>query len=227
MSARAESNKPLLWITAAAVAGLGTWIMFDAMPGLNWGLWTLAAAGALQTFVAPRNRRLTLLMSVIAIIIAFGASVTADPFMDALICLGVILFLAMAMLLSTDARLERITAVFTVPAPIVAFTYAIVEAVRRAVEVLHVVRSNKTQAVLRGIAITIPVIAVFALLLSSADPVFAQLRDAIDRILQTLNFLPRTIFFIGLLALVIGTYGFAAAEQPANIPTFPDRKSVV
>ncbi len=218
MNVRAESKKPLLWLAASAVAALGTWIMFDALPGINWGLWTLAAATGLQLFVDQRNRSVTLLLSGIAVIIAFGASITADPFMNALTCLGVIVFLAMTMLLSTDAPFNRITAVFTVPAPIIAFTYAMVEAVRRAVQALHVVRSNRTQSVLRGIAITIPVVVVFALLLSSADPVFAGFRDSIEQILQTLNFLPRTIFFVALLALVIGTYGFAAAEQQPILP---------
>jgi hypothetical protein len=194
--------------------------MFDAMPGINWGLWTLAAAATLQLFVDAPNRPLTLLLSGIAVIIAFGASVTADPVMNALSCLAVILYLAMTMLLSIDARFDRITLSFAVPAPIVAFTYSIVEAVRRGVDTLHVIRSNRAQSALRGIAITLPVVAIFALLLASADPLFAQFRDAIERVLENLDFLPRALFFVGLLALVLGTYSFAGSEK-ASATTAP------
>src|SRR5207247_6931077 len=34
-----------LWLSSLAVAGFGTWVLFDASIGLNWSLWmTLAAA---------------------------------------------------------------------------------------------------------------------------------------------------------------------------------------
>ncbi len=32
----------LLWSIAVALGGLGTGVLFDAAPGLNWGVWTLA-----------------------------------------------------------------------------------------------------------------------------------------------------------------------------------------
>ena len=85
--------------------------------------------------------------------------------MNALTVLGVIFFLALEMLLSTDPRLDRLTAVFVVPAPVVAFATAISESLKRATHALHIVRSHRARAMVRGILITIPVIVVFALLL--------------------------------------------------------------
>ena len=41
----------VLWSTGVAVAALGTWILFDAMPGVNWVIWTFAAAVGLFAFV--------------------------------------------------------------------------------------------------------------------------------------------------------------------------------
>lgn len=35
----------LLWSVAVAPGGLGTAFLFDAAPGLGWGIWTLASAG--------------------------------------------------------------------------------------------------------------------------------------------------------------------------------------
>src|ERR1043166_2448449 len=44
-----------LWATAAAVAGFGNLMLYDALPGINWVLWTApAGAGPLLVF-RPRG----------------------------------------------------------------------------------------------------------------------------------------------------------------------------
>ena len=207
-----------LWAAAIAVAALGTWLMFDAMPGINWGAWTLAAAAGLLLFLRMSKRSAIYVTTAAATVVAFGAAITADPFIHAMIVLAVILYLAMSMLLSTNPSFERITAAFTIPAPIVAFASAIVEAIKRSVEALHLVRSEGARSVVRGIAITAPVIIIFALLLSSADPVFAGWREAMIDLLESWAFLPRTIFFIGLLAITLGAYGYTARETSSPAP---------
>ncbi|HKY98177.1 MAG TPA: DUF4173 domain-containing protein [Gemmatimonadaceae bacterium] len=215
MQSRSELG---LWAAAIALAALGTWLMFDAMPGINWGAWTLAAATGLFLFLRPSQKKPIFVTAAAATVIAFGAAITADPFIHALIVLSVILYLAMSMLLSTNPTFERITAAFTIPAPIVAFASAIVEAIKRAIEALHLVRSDAARSVVRGIAITAPVIIIFALLLSSADPVFAGWREAVIDLLESWAFLPRTIFFIGLLAITLGAYGYTAREDSSPAP---------
>lgn len=204
-----RQNEFALWIIATAVAALGAWIMFDGAPGLGWSIWVTVAAAALLIFVR-HDVKLIVSTGAIAAIIAWGATVTADPIMYGLIFLFVVLFLALSMLLSSDPVLERITPAFTVAAPVVAFASAILEAVGRATNALHLVRSQRARSVVRGIAITAPVILIFALLLAGADPIFANIRDNIGRILESWHFLPRTIFFFALLVCTLGTYGFAA-----------------
>ena len=221
MQSRSELG---LWSAAIMAAALGTWLMFDAMPGINWGAWTLVAATGLLLFVRPAQRRPIQVTAAAATVIAFGAAATADPFIHAMIVLAVILYLGMSMLLSTNPTFERITAAFTIPAPIVAFASAIVEAVKRGVEALHLVRSEGARSVVRGIAITAPVIIIFALLLSSADPVFAGWREAVIDLLESWAFLPRTIFFIGLLAITLGAYGYTARESSAPAPVITIQK---
>lgn len=204
-----------IWVAAGAVAGLGTWLLYDALPGVNWAVWTALAAAALLLFLrpAPGGHRSVITMGVIATLIAGGAAVTSDPFMHGLIFLGVISYLAMEMLLSANPAWGRISAGFAIPAPVVAFGHALVESVRRAVEALHLVRSNRARSVVGGLAITLPVVAVFALLLSSADPVFAKWRDALEHLLASWDFLPRTFFFLALLSIALGAYGFTAKGE--------------
>ena len=44
----------LLWAAAATLAAFGSWMLFDALPGINWVLWTGAAAAGLLLFAHPR-----------------------------------------------------------------------------------------------------------------------------------------------------------------------------
>ncbi|MCU1437970.1 MAG: hypothetical protein JWP66_1057, partial [Naasia sp.] len=70
----------------------------------------------------------------------------------------------------------------------------------------------------RGIAITVPVMIGFALLLAGADPVFAGWRDAVARLVASWEFVPRLVFFGALLVVVLGAYGHASTE-PSRAPT--------
>src|SRR4051812_30685022 len=119
-----ERREMTIWVAAVAVAALGTWILYDALPGINWGLWTTAAALGLFLFLRGSVSGATVIPAAGAMIIAFGATVTADEFMNLLTVLSVIVLLAFAMLLSPDPRIRRITAAFFVSAPIVAFASA-------------------------------------------------------------------------------------------------------
>ena len=51
---QSRSSGPL-WLASLGLAALATWICFDAMPGINWLIWTAAAAGALVFFTRMRR----------------------------------------------------------------------------------------------------------------------------------------------------------------------------
>ncbi len=222
-----------LWTAGLATAALGTWIMYDAMPGVNWVIWTLAAAVGLLLFVRSGlslGSPMTWL-STLAVVIAGGASVTADPFLHALICVSVILLLAVAMLLSVDIRVERIKASFVILAAPIAFVFALAESLRRATEGLNLVRSPRVRAIVRGVALTVPILLIFALLLSTADPIFALWRDTIHDLLASWSFIPRILFLLGMLAITLGAFGYADRGSVSGIPAIsspfssPDRTS--
>jgi hypothetical protein len=217
-----SSRRILMWSAAITIAALGTWIMFAAEPGLNWLIWTASAAAGLVLFLHPArgNRNLVIWLEIAAVVIAGGATVTADNFLDALICFFVILLLALSMLLSIDSRAERVTPGFTVVAPAAAFGLALAESVTRGAEALRLIHSSRTRAVVRGLAITFPVILIFGLLLAAADPTFADWRDAISHLLTSWAFLPRTIFFIGMLGIVLGAYGYAERATGPDLQDF-------
>lgn len=212
-----EDNPTLVWAAAIIVAAIGSWIMFDALPGVNWGIWTAAASLGLLYIARDRGTLDSSILVVVATatIGGIGASITADELMHALICLGVMLFLALAMLLAVDPGLKRLSAPFVISAPFVAGGTALVESFTRFVDVSRMFRSPNSRATVRGIFITVPVVVVFALLLSNADPTFAGWRHELARILETWSFIPRTIFFCVLLVVVLGAYSYAARKAAA------------
>jgi hypothetical protein len=216
-----ESGTARLWAAAAAVAAFGTWVMFDALPGMNWVLWTGTAAAGLVAFAHHRGAggRSVLVTGAAATVIAGAAALTASELLHVLICASVIVFLAMQMLLAVDPSPRSITARFAVAAPVVAFTKAVAHAIRRGVEATHRIRSTRARAWVRGLAITLPVLIVFALLLAEADPIFASWRDSVADLFSSWEFLPRVLFFTGLLMIVLGAYGYASSESHDPVQT--------
>ena len=214
----------LLWATAAAVAGFGNWMLYDALPGINWVLWTGAAVAGLLVSSRPRGHspRSVLIMAGAPIVIAGGAAVTASPGLWALICLAIVFCLAMLMLLTAALPPRAITAWFAATAPLVALRIAAVETMRRAAEATQLIRSPRTRAWVRGLAITLPVLVGFALLLAGADPVFAAWRDAVGDLFASWEFVPRLGFFVALLVIVLGAYGYASLA-PGGAPMAEDK----
>ena len=45
----------LVWAAAIIVAAIGAWLMFDAMPGINWGIWTACASVGLVILMRARD----------------------------------------------------------------------------------------------------------------------------------------------------------------------------
>ncbi|MFN0179576.1 MAG: DUF4153 domain-containing protein [Gemmatimonadales bacterium] len=221
-SGAANGEPRLRWASAAAVAALGSWILFDALPGINWVLWTGAAVAGLLMFSRPRGRhpRSVLLIGGAAIVIAGAAAVTASEERSALIALAVVFFLAMLMLLTGKPSFRSITALFAATAPLVAIRIAAIEAMRSGVAATQLIRSTRARAWVRGLAITLPVLVVFALLLAGADPVFAGWRDAVGDLIG--EFVPRLVFFVALLVIVLGAYGYASIESGTS-PAIDDQ----
>jgi len=218
----AEGARGLLWAGAAAVAGLGAWILYDAMPGINWLLWTGAAVAGLLLFARSRGRapRSLVFMGGAPVVIAGAAAVTASPDLSLLICLAVVFYLATLMLLTAGPSLRSITAWFAATAPPVALKAAVIEATRRVADATRLIRSSRARAWLRGLALTVPVMVAFALLLAGADPIFAAWRDAVRDLIESWEFVPRVVFFVILLVVVLGAYGYASLEpgEPATTP---------
>jgi hypothetical protein len=211
----------VLWGVAAALAALGTAVLFEATAGVNWGLWTIGAAGAVAVWARRSGAHLS--ASLLAVLwlagmLGVGAAVTADGLFHVLIAGAVLALLAMAVLLAGDSRWPRVTLQFMLWAPLVASFRGLAEAVRRATELVALVTTRGNRPPLRGAALALPVVALFGLILANADPVLAALRDDLVEALKRLAFVPRLAFFTTLLVAALGGGGIILRREPVRIP---------
>ena len=224
----------LLWSVAGALGGIGTGLLFDAAPGLNWAIWTLTYAGSilLCARVGGSPTRATLLIP-LALAAGFGvaAAVTASAPFHAVIAGGVAVLLAIGMLLAGNPGWERLTAPFMLWAPVATPLLVAGEAIRRAFELVGLVATPRYRPLLRGGLFALPVVGLFTLILANADPVLATWRDDLAEALARLEFVPRLMFFGVLFTLALGGCGIVlnpgsarslAPAEPARTPRLAD-----
>lgn len=207
------------WVLAATVAALGSWVLFDAMPGINWGLWTGAAVAG-QLAVCRASGRWSAPVAALgaaAVAVAAAAALTASGRLSGLIVVVVAFLLAGQMLMAATPSLRSLTLPLAALAPPVAFRHAVVGAARQAVALTQQIRSPRARGLVRGLVITVPVVVAFALLLADADPLFAAWRESVGRWLGNWDFVPRVVFFSLLLVIVLGAYAHASLAPRADI----------
>jgi len=204
-----------LWLSSLAVAGFGTWVLFDASIGLNWSLWmTLSAASLGLSAWLGAGRVSAPLAATLALACALGtgAALTADPVFHALIALCALTLLALAMLVARDPTTGWLDLPFVAGAPVVAGALALFEAARRSIELLGSLAGPRHRPAVRGAAMALPVITVLALLLAGADPILARARDTVLELIERVDFIPRLVFFGALLAGALGAGGVTLRE---------------
>lgn len=202
-----------LWAWTLPLALLGSWTCFAQVPGVNWALWTTAAAAGFLVVgrhsdrspgVRPPRAALAL-----ACPLSIAAAVTANPHADALIFLSVSGLFAFA-ILATAARAEDLGAFALVRAPLDICRLLLAEAAARLAETFAMVRMRHAIPVVRGSSMAAALAAVLFLLLSAADPTFASWREVAWETVLSRMFLARDVFFVVLAMLLLGGYGLAA-----------------
>ncbi len=205
-----------LWLGSAAIAALGTILCFDALPGVNWPLWTVTATVGFVAFQRGAGKTVTwdrLVPLLLACLLSGGAAVTADPRFQGLILITVMMLGALSTLIASGTETERVGPETIVFAPIAAGLQVVNETTKRVGEAAKLLSAERSLSVLRGAAIALPIVGLFALLLSGADQTLAAWRDALGRALGEFTFIPRTMFFGMLGVIVLGAYGIAMRHE--------------
>lgn len=209
----------LLWAGASAVAGLATLICYGARPGINWGLWTLVTCLGCVWAIDRSGRRPTLAEwgpMALAVALAFGTAVTTDVAFTALIFLTVVALLSVAMLIAGGVPVAQLGPIELATAPLRAALRAIVESWLRVAEAAGILGSERARPIVRGLMIALPVMALFALLLSAADPLFATVRDDVAALIAPGEWTARLICFLVVGTIALGAFGTGLHAAPVS-----------
>ena len=206
-----------LWLSAIGLATLAAWTLYDAVPGLNWGLWTVGAvtAGVACGGAGGPRPGVRSALGVLACLLAVSAAVTADGSFHFWAGLGIVVLLGAAVRLTGDPRPERITPRHLLGAAPVTAIRAVGEASRRVGALADALGGTRWRPVVRGGAAALVVVGTLGSILGGADPVLGDLRDGIVHALERLAFLPRMTFFVCVLVLALGALGAVLRDAPA------------
>ncbi len=209
-----------IWAWTLSVALLGSWTCFDALPGLNWTLWTLAAAAGIlvlrrrfggASLGGPPGAALALACG-----LAGSATITADPHADALIFLTVAALFGYA-ILSLLREPERLGPAALMRSPLTLGRRLGGEVASTLEDTLAAARMQGFAPMMRGGVMAVALAGALFLLLSAADPVLADWRDAAWSGVRTVTFLAHDLFFLGLALVLLGGYGLCARPAPTPI----------
>src|SRR6185312_7334576 len=205
-----------LWAWALPLALLGTWTCFQAIPGVNWSLWTVTSATGFLVVSrrADRSHALTYARASLglAALLSIAAAVTTNPVADGLIFLSVAGLFAFSLLL-TATRSADIGPFALVRAPLDVCRLLFSEAAARVAETFAIVRMRDAVPIARGATMALAFAATLFLLLSAADPTLADWRDMAWQTVLSRMFLARDAFFILLSVLLLGGYGLGARKS--------------
>ena len=216
-----SASPTAVWAGAIASALLGAWIVFDANPGINWGLWV--ASATLSVVLARRFSRLplekpTLILLGWATLLGFVPTITATESIRVLVVLSIAMLLGLAVIVIGADRWRSLSAKLLPTIPFLAPFRVLKATLHEGATVPAAIASPKARTTTRGLLITVPVVIILVVLLRNADPTLAWLVDRIEELLPQWSISARVVFFLFLLALTLGASSLAARQRDSRLP---------
>ena len=214
----------LAWILAVLTSLLGATILFSAFPGINWPIWVATASASLilaRLAASGRVEAPLIILVTWATVLSIGFALTANQGFHTLIVLSDAMLLGLATITIGGRSWSELSARLLVTVPFMA-PYRVVGATAQ--EVAQAPRSTaspRSRALIRGAALSLPLILVLIALLASADPVIRWSTDRLTAWLPDWSFPPRLLFFGFLLILTLGANAIALRQLAPRFPEYP------
>lgn len=219
------NTRSFVWIAALLAAAIGTYVLYEANPGVNWGIWvTVTAAGliAARAFAGKPVRKHTLIMLAWATVLAWAASITVVDAHAPLIIATVAILLGLTVITLDDSE-DGITLPTVAQVPFVAISRVARQLGSELVSLPQNVRGLRGRPALRGFIIAIPVALILIALLSKADPVLDAVHDSLLGWMDNWTIDGRAILFVFLAFITLGAYGLAVSAREQLSPSVPDK----
>lgn len=213
-----------LWISALASALLGSAILFDAMPGANWGLWVAFTSATVLLIRSRSGLRITTPIIILfgwATVLACSAAITAKEPIHALVVMSVMMLMGLAIVAIGVDRWRTLSVKLLPAVPFVAVFRVWLASLREAVAAPKSTSSQRARPVVIGLVIAVPIVIVLLALLRNADPVISWLVHGVTDFFVQWSFSARLLFFLVLLSVTLGANSLAARQRDALLPLLP------
>lgn len=213
------------WIPALLLAALGSWILYDAEPGVNWFIWTLSASLGMIVVRRAASRpvpRHTLVLMGWACLLTAAQAISANPAHTGIIFVMSLLLLGLAIVTLDEPDADRIAIPTLIRTPFVALWRVGRQSLKEMIGVPANASAARSHPAVRGIVLALPIVILLAVLLSYSDPVLDPARAAVARSLETWRLSGRFVFFLFLTAVTVGTYALGAGKREQLAPAEPD-----
>lgn len=225
---QANHNDPAsaatIWLSAIAAAVLGSAILFEALPGVNWGLWVAFTCG---TVLVVRNRSglkigpPLLILFGWAAVLAFALAVTDNGLIQFLIIISDAMLLGLAIVVIGVDRWRSLSVELLPVVPFLAVFRVWLAALREAVAAPRSTSTQRARPIVKGLLIVAPIVFVLLALLRNADPVISWLVDGVTNFFAQWSFSARLVFFLFLLSVTLGANSLSARQSDARLPALP------
>ena len=219
-----SASTAAVWIGAALASALGATILFDAWPGLNWGIWVAVASGAVIFARGRSGKPVDTPVFILlgwATVLAFGLAATDSDFVQVLIVVSDAMLLGLAVVVTGTSSWSSLSASALPSIPFLAPLRVWNASAREVSAIPRRFSSPRARSVVRGILLTLPILLVLIALLRSADPVIAWTADHIVNLLPHWSVPTRVFFFLFLLSLTLGANSISARQAEPQLPTMP------
>jgi hypothetical protein len=213
-----------VWLAAVVASALGAAILFDAWPGVNWGIWVAAASAGLILARMRSGKRVGMPVLILlgwATLLAFGLAITASAFIQFLIIISDAMLLGLAVIVTGTEQWGSLSATLLPAVPFLAPLRVWLASAREAASAPRIGSSPRAKPIVRGVLLTLPIAIALVALLRDADPVFAWTSDHLTALLPDWSSATRVFFFLFLLSLTLGANSLSARESEARVPALP------
>ena len=218
------SSTTAVWIGAALASALGATILFDAWPGINWGIWVALASGAVIFARGRSGKPVDMPVFILlawATVLAFGLAATDSEFVQFLIIVSDAMLLGLAVIVTGTPSWSSLSASSLPTIPFLAPLRVWNASAREVGAFPRRFSSPRARSIVRGLLLTLPILLVLIALLRDADPVIAWSVDRITDLLPRSSILTRLAFFLFLLSLTLGANSISARQAEAQLPAMP------
>jgi Domain of unknown function (DUF4173) len=213
-----------VWLAAFAASALGAVILFDAWPGVNWGIWVAAASAGLILARARSRKRVgvpVLILLAWATLLAFGLAITDNAFIQFLIVISDAMVLGLAVVVTGTEEWGSLSAILLPAVPFLAPFRVWLASAREAARAPRIDSSPRAKPIVKGVLLTLPIAIALVALLRDADPVFAWASNHLTALLPDWSSATRVLFFLFLLSITLGANSLSARESEARLPALP------